>query len=325
MKKIVLIATYFGNRLQNGTWPIWFDTYLFGCKANPGIDWLFFSDIEPPKHAPQNVRFVYATKPDIEKMYRDKIKPDFDLKDGYKLSSIRCSFGYVFSEYIAGYDFWGICDVDIVWGNIRKFITDDLLQNYEIISSRKDYISAHFTLFANTPKVNSLFKIGFDTPEYKEKFFNPKYCRFDEDDFTKIVRNEVNNNKVKVLWDKYFVNTEGRELFSDSHQEFHIDKWLFENGSLYDLGKNRNERTEHMYLHFINWKRSLKTVEFNPETDTSFFVSYNGITRNKQSDFVRRMTDFRNVFWGYYVREKTRIRRKKLDKLVFKVKRKLKG
>jgi len=31
--------------------------------------------------------------------------------------------------------FWGYCDIDLIFGNIRAFMTDELLNEYDIIKS----------------------------------------------------------------------------------------------------------------------------------------------------------------------------------------------
>lgn len=37
----------------------------------------------------------------------------------------------MFQEYIKDYDFWGHCDADLIFGDIRKFVTDDILNKYD--------------------------------------------------------------------------------------------------------------------------------------------------------------------------------------------------
>jgi hypothetical protein len=48
------------------------------------------------------------------------------------------------------YDFWGFCDVDLIWGNLAHFITHDVLKNYDRIYSR-----GHLELFRNLPKITN--------------------------------------------------------------------------------------------------------------------------------------------------------------------------
>lgn len=55
------------------------------------------------------------------------------LEKPYKLCDFRPLYGEIFSNYVDGYDFWGYCDCDLIFGDIRKFLTEELL-------STKDYL-----------------------------------------------------------------------------------------------------------------------------------------------------------------------------------------
>jgi hypothetical protein len=47
------------------------------------------------------------------------------------------AFGDVFSAEVKNYDFWGHCDMDVIFGKVRSFMTADLLNKYDIITTRK--------------------------------------------------------------------------------------------------------------------------------------------------------------------------------------------
>jgi hypothetical protein len=66
------------------------------------------------------------------------------------------AIGIVFNDYLNDFDFWGHCDVDIIWGDIRKYTTEKILHKYDIFSTRKGTISGHFSLFRNTLSINQL-------------------------------------------------------------------------------------------------------------------------------------------------------------------------
>ena len=52
----------------------------------------------------------------------------------YSQADLQPAYGVIFDEYIQGFDFWGHFDIDVVWGDIRSFITEEILKNYQIIS-----------------------------------------------------------------------------------------------------------------------------------------------------------------------------------------------
>lgn len=106
-------------------------------------------------------------------------KYDFlvSLVKPYKLCDFRPAYGDIFSEYLEGYDFWGHCDVDLFWGDIRKFITDEVLERYDRI-----YSTGHCSLYRNKEEINLWYKslpaCGYQ--KWKEVFQNPASCCFDE-------------------------------------------------------------------------------------------------------------------------------------------------
>ena len=88
----------------------------------------------------------------------------------------RGGYGYIFKQFIEGYDFWGFGDVDLVYGDIRSFLTDDVLQRYDIISGW-----GHFTLYRNNRLCNEFFmreEEGF--LNYRKVFASERNFCFDE-------------------------------------------------------------------------------------------------------------------------------------------------
>ena len=74
------------------------------------------------------------------------------------------------------YDFWGWCDIDIIFGNIRNFITETLLNEYDKIGSL-----GHCVLIRNSDKMRTMYKqsIGEVQP-YKIIFSCKENLSFDE-------------------------------------------------------------------------------------------------------------------------------------------------
>jgi hypothetical protein len=36
------------------------------------------------------------------------------------------AYGEIFANELHEYDFWGFSDIDLIWGNIRNFYTEEL-------------------------------------------------------------------------------------------------------------------------------------------------------------------------------------------------------
>jgi len=243
--RILLIVVYFGS------WPPWFSAYLYSCRFNPSIDWLFLTDCKPPDVTPHNVRFISTSRDKIQDLFSSTLKTEVSIPSNRKLCDLRPAYGFVFKDYIDGYDFWGFCDIDIIWGNIRKFYTRQLLSINDIISSRKHRLAGHFTLLRNCPSVNEAFR---QHAEFKSIMACTSYCWFDEVGFSDLLESKSSNLGIRVLWDEYRVNF-ARAVDDLPSILSWSDKFFWQDGHLFSLSEGNKEI---MYLHFMNWKNSLR-------------------------------------------------------------------
>ncbi|MCC6835558.1 MAG: hypothetical protein IT213_11250 [Cytophagales bacterium] len=174
-KSFALIICYMGKL------PWYFSYFVHSCKFNPSIVFIVITDDKAyTDKVPSNIRFVYKTLSEVNELASDKLGFATRIVNGYKLCDFKPAYGLIFSEYIKGFDYWGHVDIDIILGNIREFITDDLLTKYELISVRHDYLTGHFLLFKNNEKMNHLFTLSKD---YKTVLTSEKHYCFDETNF----------------------------------------------------------------------------------------------------------------------------------------------
>jgi hypothetical protein len=309
---IILIIPYFGK------WPVWFDAYLCSIAANPTIQWLCPTDCEIPKIHPENITFLSTSLMELNNHINVVVDANVPLNPR-KFCDLKPAYGDIFNKHIKGFDFWGICDMDIVWGDIRKFMTPELLSNYDIICSRPEAISGHFNLFRNKKNLNNFYK---SIPNQKKLFEVPKFMWFDEIVFTDHLKNLIrkDNNPFRVFWDQEIIKG---GIESEKHQEYYLDRWLFEKGKVYDL-YDINKK-EYMYLHFINWKRTIKYCEVNyRDCPKQFYISYKGIHIIPHKTIDKHWNRFTNFFGGYYLRENRRLRKKRFKSILKRIKLKLK-
>lgn len=304
MKSIILIVPYFGK------WPIWFEAYLVSIKKNNTINWLFITDCEIPVNKPINAQFKSITLKD----FNDNVNKELNLNiplSARKICDLRIAFAQIFRREILDYDFWGYCDVDIIWGDIRKFITNEKLQNFEIISSRKENTSGHFTVFKNINKVNSFYcKI----PNYNNLLEHPLLQRLDEDVLTRELKRQ---GGLKISWNITLLNHDKQQR---AHQEYYLDKWRWQDGKLID----NITQEEVMYLHFINWKRTMKYSEVCYKDDPQlFYISFNGMHYQLHTSAQKIWRNFVNFFDGYEVKRRRRKQKTKIKSLLKRAKRKL--
>lgn len=167
MKKIAFVVPHFGQ-FKN-----YFPAFIESCRKNSTVDWLVFTD-NSVENVPEN---VHVFKISFEQL-RNKIQQCFDfeicLNAPYKLCDYKPAYGHIFEEFLTDYDFWGYCDSDLIFGNIRYFITDSVLEQHERIFSR-----GHCQLFHNTDR-NRFFYRNQKIVDYKAVYTTQRNCSFDE-------------------------------------------------------------------------------------------------------------------------------------------------
>lgn len=276
-RKIALLVTYFGQI------PEWFPAFQVSCEYNPAFEWLIFSDAPPPPTNPDNVTFIPFSVERFCKLASAKLKSDIRISEKYlyKICDFKPAFGIIYEDYLTDYNFWGHCDIDIIWGDISKFISDDIYENYDIITSRPGRISGHFCLYRNTTQVNSVFL----TKPYVRKFLQETFAnkRLDEDYFS---------NYLHGLTEPSFLSTVRRFLLgkpfiprvfwrdvlttSGAHQRALISRdgrFTWKQGKVFHISG-----TEMMYLHFhlLKNKASFQRFEINDRPE-GIIVNKEGI------------------------------------------------
>ncbi len=132
---ICLVVLYFGKL------PNYFNLWLTSCKYNKTINFLLFIDDETKYDYPDNVKVIYTTFENIKNQIQSKFDFNISLKKPYKLCDYKPAYGYIFNEYLEKYDFWGHCDLDVIFGNLRKFLSEEILmQNDKIYRHRSFFI-----------------------------------------------------------------------------------------------------------------------------------------------------------------------------------------
>jgi hypothetical protein len=174
MTKIAIIIPYYGE------FPWYFKFFLHSVSYNPCIEIIIFTDLTKPDYCPGNVHFVGMSLSEIESLASRKLNLKTKIDVPYKLCDFRPAYGCIFSDYISDYDFWGFGDIDVIYGNIQKFITEELLASYDFISVRSDYVTGFFSLVRNTETMNTFFMRSKD---YVRVFTNSEHFRFDECSF----------------------------------------------------------------------------------------------------------------------------------------------
>lgn len=171
MYSIAYVVPYFGK------FPKGFQFWLMSCGCNPTIDWLIFTDDRTPYDYPDNVHVTYWSFDQMRERAQSIFDFPISLERPYKLCDYKPAYGEIFARELEGYDFWGDCDIDLVWGDIRKFYTDELLSQYEKIG-----FNGHSMLFRNTPEVSARYRTCLPEQKltFRDVYTSDKGFAFDE-------------------------------------------------------------------------------------------------------------------------------------------------
>ena len=297
MKKCCFIIPYYGKL------PNYINVFFKTCEKNPDYEFLIFTnDINSYKY-PKNVKIIYETMDNFIKNAEEKLGFKICICDAHKICDFKPAFGFLYEEYIEDYYMWGHCDLDIIIGNLDKFITDDIINNYD-----KIFCLGHMVIYKNEKENNRVFMKKYNGRElYKEVFKNKKTMVFDEtfdgkenvntlfemynkkiftNDFSFNVKIfPTNFTRTKFVYEKY--------IFEDEATKNAI--YIWDDGDLYRLVKENNIliREDYLYLHLQQRKMYINNKIF----ENNFFqiipncfetIKTTNITINNFNNYKKR-------------------------------------
>jgi hypothetical protein len=265
---------------------------LRSCAANPDIDWLIFTDDSTPRNLPPNVRLNPTTLEDLRKLFSAKLGFEIIIPDIRLLCHFRPAYGLIFEDQLEGYDFWGHCDLDVIFGDLRKFLREEILKDYPKILCR-----GHLCLYRNTGEVNRYFML--EAPgviNYREAFQSVDQIAFDE---WRGIYSILRYHNIPQFHDEFIVDVvqptrwkitrfEGTAIHNHPEQVFY---WY--QGKLFHAYYNCDRGIideEYAYIHFQ--KRPMPAPAFDPSAVNGFFITPDGFfPYNRESltdaDFAR--------------------------------------
>ncbi|MEO7413119.1 MAG: DUF6625 family protein, partial [Opitutaceae bacterium] len=170
--KIALLTVWFGE------WRGWINLHLESCAHNPDITWFVLHDQTTlPARRPANVHFVKTSFSEIEERCHRSTSRSVSIPTPYKLCDYKPLLGCFFPELIRDFEWWGYCDNDLLWGDIRRFISDEDLARYDIITSHVCAILGQFTIFRG---VDLPRRLVFEIPDIEIFLSDSDYRGVDE-------------------------------------------------------------------------------------------------------------------------------------------------
>jgi len=263
--KIAIIVCWFGKL------PDYFKFWEYSCKYNSEIDFFLITD-NKVKTEIKNIKVINMSLKDIENKLKYIFEMNIEPLKPYKMCDLRPIYGIIFNEYLEKYDFWGNCDIDLIWGKISDFIDDEILEKYEKILE-----CGHLTLYRNNKKMNNLFKENGGIYDYRDVILHKENYAFDEK--TGIAR-IAKKNKIKTFCNVKYADIDVRysryRLCSDNNYDEQVFYW--EDGEIIRayIENNKVRTDKFCYLHFQK-KHPIIKVELN-EKIQSFYITKEGIS-----------------------------------------------
>ena len=294
---ICIIVPYFGHL------PAMFPLWLASCRRNPDVTWLLITDDRTPHDYPPNVIVEHATFADVRAAVARVLQLPIVLETGWDLCRFRPAFGEIFADKFAAYRWWGYCDLDVVFGSLRSFLTDTVLDAHD-----KILWLGHLSLYRNDPAINHAYVGETSTGEvlYERAFTKGDVPCFDEDGINRILEQQGRRIYRGVDFADFVQRSFlFRRLYlpcgpdpSDGRQVF-----TWENGRLWRHGLTASgiEKQECLYIHFC---RRRMACDLPTLLDVSSFamVPNTFVPCPPQVDrgYILRHTRNR-IYWSYWL------------------------
>lgn len=162
--KKLLVCPYFGEL------PPWMPQFMENIRhlKEQGYDFLIDQNLEG-----------------FKKRVKDKLGIDCPIIPGTgKVSDFRAVLGVLYADEIKGYDFYGHCDFDMVFGDVSKWFPDSELAELDVWSNHGTYICGPFTLYRNIESVDNLY---LKYPNWKEKLIYPETNGWVEEEYSRVL------------------------------------------------------------------------------------------------------------------------------------------
>lgn len=302
MKKIIIMIDYFGE-----AWPEWIDLFFLSCSRNPTITWLIHTDCSCDEFSYPNVIFSKMSWVEYKAIVSRRLGVNFNPEHKYKICDLRPALGCVWEDEITDYDFYGYGDIDVIYGDIRRFYTDEILKN-NVISTHEWCFSGHLSLFKNKKWVRNAFR---QLPNWREVIESKDHHRFDEDHYFRVFmkpnrftpKRKIGLTKLLDLVNPFRIKYRKiylREQYTTplvwglwrGADVKHSEEWYWKEGKI--TNRDNGDR-EFIYLHFMNfasarymdakygveapWKKLNRIVNVDIDRlEDGFCIGLNGIT-----------------------------------------------
>ncbi len=252
---IIFIIPYFGQ------WPFWMPFFIESCRWNKDVNWLLLGDCAELTNLPQNVRHRKISFSDYCAFISSRLGYSFAPERAYKLCDLKPALGFIHADDVAGYDYWGFSDLDLVYGDLRGYFTEEKLARYDFFSMHERRVAGHLCVMRNERKWTELF---MRIPNYQCRVQDAKNHALDEGAFTRLflwrknfplplfnLLGFFNPLRRRAQFEEAYSTPNASRAWTDGSMNF-PSYWHWQNGSLYTSSDGGRKFP---YFHFYAWKR----------------------------------------------------------------------
>ncbi|RPH38355.1 hypothetical protein EHM92_00290 [bacterium] len=217
-------------RIWLGPLPLWIDKWWANVETlKPyGFHFLLLTDYEDIRQRCHDVLGI-------------QIRPYQEIAGTRISAASGPAYGELFADKCKGYDFWGHCDQDTVFGRLDRFVSDEYLGDCDIFGNDPDAICGPFSLYRNCEKVNALYR---KVPNWQQALSGHEFVSFEEGLFVRTVR------KAAAAGEIYFKSAFWQVDYKKHEPVAHLK--ILTDGSLIDLVAGKETMMFH-FNHIKHW------------------------------------------------------------------------
>lgn len=293
--KIKIISPYFGKL------PSYFKFFLESCSKNPSYNFLIITDDETNFDLPRNVEIKIFKFEWFQNLIKSKIGGWAICSTPYKICDYKPAFGAIFDMFLNEFDYWGHCDIDLIWGNLDKFLKKPLNNGFDSILT-----NGHLILFKNNTFVNNCYRLECPkTLSFKDVYSTNISCGFDENSYG--ITGKLNHNLFSVYKKYCFIDISiphyNSDFFSLKQNNYENQFFSYEHGKVYHnyMINSVLKKKEYAYIHFqkrkfINFSATPQHFQISPYGFSDIkpviqMFKYNKAKSNIFFDFKMKIND----------------------------------
>ena len=218
--RLAIVIPYLAPEAGAPTFPPYFDLFAMSAAGSAqDIDYLIFHCFIPPDLLPDendlpiNVKLIdlntrdksskgsgcdmarLFTRVTDERQKSNQMKMPLNKLQSmlsrqiihlpYILVEYKPAFGHIFADYLKEYSHWGYSDLDVVFGDMSRWIDHDEWTEYDIVTygfgdQDKLYLRGQFTFHRNDPThINQLWRGCKYLSEMDVRYANPDTLKFE--------------------------------------------------------------------------------------------------------------------------------------------------